>query len=159
MAKAYLMPEGKPGRIIEIHPDGHGSCLKELQKHVDGWIEYVPWASKGHTHLIVNEEGLFRSRPNRVLFQTPEMAAKGFCSQLTGMEAEEDEPVLILFGAVIAVAFDEVVDEDGCIDEAYRDITAEEIDEVETYCKPGGAPATWLVSTGSPLPHREHWLA
>ena len=158
MVKAWLMPVGKPGHPVELKPDNEGSYLKALQRQVEGWIEYVPWAANGRTHLIVNEEGLFRCRPNRVLFQTSEMVKEGYGSQLTGQAAEEDEAVLILFGPVLAVAFDETVDEDGCPDEVYRDITEDEIAEVESYCKPAGTPAVWLVKAGAPLPHREQWL-
>lgn len=51
MAKLYK----SDGKIEEVKPKHKKWSLEEMQKHVGGYIEYVP--RTGHFRMIANEEG------------------------------------------------------------------------------------------------------
>lgn len=114
--------------LIPVHDAPHevsvsvSDSLNELQQHVGGLIEPLDVLGNG-VCLYVNEEGIGTLPPNRALYATKEMEEAGFLSQLDFKHvAKEGELYTVLFGNIVAVAYDENMD--------MKDLTQEQIDSL-----------------------------
>lgn len=121
--KAAVAEVGRKPRLVEIE-----DTLESFQGIVGGRIQPFEVLFGSAPTLYVNEVGILDDAcpPNRAVFATEEMAEKGYLSQLGSGALEKvvepGEPYSILFGNILAVAYD--VDED--MEWNVRDITQEE---------------------------------
>ena len=119
---------GEAPKIKEIEPDEQGSYLHAMQKLVGGHIEFFECLYGTHPALIVNDEGLYTSEPNRAVYANARMEAEGFLDAMTySHPIVEGELYTILYGPILAVPID--WDEEG--NEVHRDITDAEFATLE----------------------------
>ena len=92
--------------------------LRELQQHVGGRIEPLDVLGDGIS-LYTNEDTI-GAPPNRALYATKEMEDAGYLSQMDYPHAvKEGELYTILFGDIVAVAYDD--------DMKLKDLTHEQV--------------------------------
>ena len=114
---AIAEPHEEP-RIIEI--DG---SLKSMQEIVGGLIEPFDVLFGTTPSLYVNDEGIYKCEPNRVVYATQEMVDQGYLSMMNFKPLKQaGEVYAVLFGTILGVSYD--LDEDG--EMQIRDITDEE---------------------------------
>lgn len=118
--RALLIPVLEEPREVSISAD---DSLHELQQHVGGMIEPLDVLGGGIS-LYVNDEGLWTQPPNRALYATKEMEEAGYLSQMDfSRVVKEGELYTILFGNIVAVAYDENME--------LKDLSQEQIDSLK----------------------------
>lgn len=151
-----IIRPGEELRAVAIHPDDEGSYLSAMQELVGGRIEFFDVLFGDEPALIVNDDGIAEGLPaNRAIWATREMEATGYLSQLDySTPVKEGDFYAILFGTILAVAYDE--------DGSARDITEAELGKVraaigEERHVTSGIEAAMAIRAGYEPPSASEW--
>ena len=121
--KAVVAEVGMLAKVVEI--DG---SLDSVSGIVGGYIEHLGILDYMGIDLYVNDEGLYRCEPNRILVYTPEMVEAGYLSQYDYRHVGKvAEPYCQINGNIVALAHDGdewvgLTDEQAEYAKAYLDI-------------------------------------
>lgn len=118
-------------RPITIKEQDGQASLKDLQKHVGGYIEPFNPLFENIT-LYVNEDGMSQCEPNRLITATRHAAEI--------LHVEPGTPLTVLYGDIIAIGFDSETGE--C-----RDLTDSEAQQVKDYFHTAAKPGSGMLVT------------
>lgn len=118
-------------RPITIKEQDGQASLKDLQKHVGGYIEPFNPLFENIT-LYVNEDGRSQCEPNRLITATQHAAEI--------LHVEPGTPLAVLYGDIIAIGFDPETGE--C-----RDLTDSEAQQVKEYFHTTAKPGSGMLVT------------
>lgn len=118
-------------RPITIKEQDGQASLKDLQKHVGGYIEPFNPLFENIT-LYVNEDGMSQCEPNRLITATQHAAEI--------LHVKPGTPLAVLYGDIIAIGFDPETGE--C-----RDLTDSEAQQVKDYFHTTAKPGSAILAT------------
>lgn len=127
--KAVLVPVDREPVEVDI-PDTY----EALREAVGGFIEYV--STIPGINIVVNEEGIYTCKPNRIMYATRSMYETGYLSALDGYKSisRPGEAYTLLFGDFIIVGAG--TDDEG--EECNTGLTEEQAEWVKDWFRPRG---------------------